>query len=336
MTPFFSIIIPVYNIAPYLRECLDSVLAQTFTDWEAICVNDGSTDGSGVILDEYGARDARFKIIHQANAGVGAARNKGLDAASGTWIWFVDGDDLLRECALQDVVKAICGNMGVRTVRLDCLYGEVAPKSWPKDDAAIPEFFAVACDEGLRRFFFGMWSMILSRETIGSLRLERYPRGEDTVFLLACAGRGFGCVDLRKKLYLYRQRPGSATHIVPTIDIVAKNFACQQKQVENFVASLRLLGNPPAPSSWALLFGLCYETYFGMYFMLSAKDRSQLIENWISLLESFAGHYKPPVGIRIRIAVIKTIRSGFLVGYLAHGHIPGLSKVLALIRRLRT
>ena len=72
MKPFFSVIIPVYNVAPYLRECLDSVLKQTFTDWEAICVDDGSTDESGAILDEYAAKDKRFRVIHQANAGVSA------------------------------------------------------------------------------------------------------------------------------------------------------------------------------------------------------------------------------------------------------------------------
>ncbi len=60
----FSIIIPVYNVAQYLRECLDSVLAQTFTDWEAICVDDGSNDGSGAILDEYAAKDKRFRVIY--------------------------------------------------------------------------------------------------------------------------------------------------------------------------------------------------------------------------------------------------------------------------------
>ena len=83
MSPFFSIIIPVYNVAPYLRECLDSVLAQTFTDWEAICVDDGSTDGSGAILDEYAVRDKVVFIIHQKNSSVGAARNKGSDFVTG-------------------------------------------------------------------------------------------------------------------------------------------------------------------------------------------------------------------------------------------------------------
>ena len=99
--PFFSIIIPVYNVAPYLRECLDSVLAQTFTDWEAICVDDGSTDGSGAILDEYAAKDSRFRVFHQSNAGVSAARNRGLDEAKGEWIWFVDSDDKIKPYALE-------------------------------------------------------------------------------------------------------------------------------------------------------------------------------------------------------------------------------------------
>ena len=108
--PFFSIIIPVYNVALYLRECLDSVLAQTFKDWEAICVDDGSTDESGKILDEYGARDKRFRVVHQGNAGVSAARNRGLEEAKGEWVWFLDGDDLILPGALtayHGVVAAI-------------------------------------------------------------------------------------------------------------------------------------------------------------------------------------------------------------------------------------
>ena len=92
---FFSVIIPVYNVAPYLRECLDSVLAQTFTGWEAICVDDGSVDGSGAILDEYAAKDNRFKVIHQPNAGVAVARNKALDIAKGMYVAFLDADDFV-------------------------------------------------------------------------------------------------------------------------------------------------------------------------------------------------------------------------------------------------
>lgn len=109
--PFFSIIIPVYNVAPYLRECLDSVLAQTFTDWEAICVDDGSTDESGAILDEYAAKDKRFRVIHKTNGGVSSARNTGLDAARGDWIGFLDADDILAHDWLIGVFDACEGGI---------------------------------------------------------------------------------------------------------------------------------------------------------------------------------------------------------------------------------
>ena len=91
----FSLIIPVYNVASYLRECLDSVLKQTCTDWEAICVDDGSSDESGTILDSYKVRDARIKVIHKHNAGVSAARNDALCLANGKYVCFLDGDDVL-------------------------------------------------------------------------------------------------------------------------------------------------------------------------------------------------------------------------------------------------
>ena len=105
--PKFSIIIPVYNVAPYLRECLDSVLAQTFTDWEAVCIDDGSTDGCGAILDEYAAQDNRIRVFHQRNAGVSAARNKALDVASGEWLSFVDGDDVIHPRWLEKTAAII-------------------------------------------------------------------------------------------------------------------------------------------------------------------------------------------------------------------------------------
>ena len=108
--PFFSIVIPVYNVAPYLRECLDSVRAQKFVNWEAVCVDDGSTDGSGDILDEYAARDRRFRVIHQKNAGVCAARQKAWDEVRGEWVASVDSDDWIDDDFLQVFEKAIRGH----------------------------------------------------------------------------------------------------------------------------------------------------------------------------------------------------------------------------------
>ena len=91
--PQISIIIPVYNADRYLSRCLNSVLAQSFTDWECICVDDGSTDASGRILDAYAERDARFKVIHKENGGVSSARQTALDRAHGEYVIHIDSDD---------------------------------------------------------------------------------------------------------------------------------------------------------------------------------------------------------------------------------------------------
>lgn len=109
MPPFFSIIIPVYNVAPYLRECLDSVLTQTFQEWEAVCVDDGSTDGSGAVLDEYQRQDDRFRIYHRQNAGVSAARNYGLQKIRGEYFIFLDADDVIAPWSLA-MIQQVANN----------------------------------------------------------------------------------------------------------------------------------------------------------------------------------------------------------------------------------
>lgn len=91
--PAISVIIPVYNVEPYLRECLDSVVNQTFLDLEIICVNDGSTDGSPAILEEYAANDSRIQIVNKENGGLNTARNAGLARVTGEYFAFVDSDD---------------------------------------------------------------------------------------------------------------------------------------------------------------------------------------------------------------------------------------------------
>ncbi|MBQ6736245.1 MAG: glycosyltransferase [Alphaproteobacteria bacterium] len=93
--PKLSVIVPVYNAEKYLRRCLDGLVSQTFTDFEVLCVNDGSTDKSKKILDEYAARDKRFVVINKKNAGVSAARNDGIKRARGGYIHFLDADDVI-------------------------------------------------------------------------------------------------------------------------------------------------------------------------------------------------------------------------------------------------
>lgn len=91
--PKISVIVPVYNAEKYLHRCVDSILAQTFTDFELLLINDGSKDSSGVICDEYAAKDPRVRVFHKENGGVSSARNLGLDNAKGEWVVFMDSDD---------------------------------------------------------------------------------------------------------------------------------------------------------------------------------------------------------------------------------------------------
>lgn len=99
-----SVVIPVYNVAPYLERCVASVLRQTFRDFEMILVDDGSTDGSGALADRLAAQDARIRVIHQENQGLSGARNSGLQAASGEYVVFLDSDD---EWLLEDGLETL-------------------------------------------------------------------------------------------------------------------------------------------------------------------------------------------------------------------------------------
>ena len=100
-----SIIIPVYNAEHYLRQCIESVIAQTFEDWEAILVNDGSKDGSLAICQEYAAKDKRIKVIDKSNGGPSSARNRGLNEAKGEFVYFMDADDWVETKFLDNFVR---------------------------------------------------------------------------------------------------------------------------------------------------------------------------------------------------------------------------------------
>ena len=105
--PEISIIVPVYQVEKYLNECIDSILAQTFTDFELILVDDGSPDNCPALCDAAAKRDSRVRVIHKQNGGVSTARNAGLDAAQGNWIAFVDSDDTVEPEYLEKMHKAV-------------------------------------------------------------------------------------------------------------------------------------------------------------------------------------------------------------------------------------
>ena len=107
MEPLVSIIIPVYNLEKYVLHCLHSVQAQTYTNWEALCVDDGSKDGSLAVLQTAAKQDARIRILHQENAGASTARNRGMQQAKGEYLCFLDGDDVLHPQALEQMLYSM-------------------------------------------------------------------------------------------------------------------------------------------------------------------------------------------------------------------------------------
>ena len=231
-----SIIIPAYNVAGYIEPCLDSVLAQTFGDFEVIAVNDGSSDNTGAVLDEYASRDARIKVIHKQNGGVSAARNDGISAASGEYFLFFDGDDFAEPYTIAELVQAmqekgadvlLYGYHRWRggSITQTCL--PVFPEGFYEGNAVISDlvrrFVGFSCD-GINKWLKGdgdglyvenpaLWRCIAKADIIraNSLKFDTSLKiGEDTVFmcdLLSCAER---CYVLHKCYYYLVYRESSA------------------------------------------------------------------------------------------------------------------------------
>lgn len=196
----FSIIIPVYNVAPYLRECLDSVLAQTYTDWDAICVDDGSTDGSDAILDEYAAKDARVKVLHTQNGGVSAARNNGLREPKGDWILFLDGDDLFGKDLLRKVEDALKIYADSDIIGFDL--GRLEQDGRVVQGKETKPMNCGFCQFAYRRGF------------IKGILFPSYGMGEDRVFSFRVLAKKPRISKIDYIGYFYRMREGSATHSV--------------------------------------------------------------------------------------------------------------------------
>ena len=212
MSPVFSIIIPVYNVAPYLRECLDSVLAQTFTDWEAICVDDGSIDGSDAILDEFAAQDKRFRVFHQKNQGVGNARNVALENVLGTWLMFLDADDIYHRNTLLSCFQAIKCHPESEIVKFTftkfidgcrCEWGQQEEC----DVCKLASFRDVVSVESYSGAFCGGAYLF---DPIKHIRFKSFPIGEDRLWLAEVIDKISEGVELNLPLYGYRQRQGSA------------------------------------------------------------------------------------------------------------------------------
>lgn len=183
-SPKISVIVPVYNAGKWLQRCIDSILAQTFTDFELLLIDDGSTDNSGAICDEYAEQDSRIRVFHKPNGGVSSARNLGLDNARGEWITFVDSDDWI----ISAYLSSLLGDEEVDFAMLN--YQAVGWKGWINkeyenrvySENELPQFFVshlISCNTPWAKVFK---CSIIKKNYIRFDEALSY--GEDTLFVI--------------------------------------------------------------------------------------------------------------------------------------------------------
>lgn len=184
-----SIIVPVYNVKPYLEQCVRSIIAQTFQDWECILVDDGSTDGSGELCDKLVSEDERLKVIHQKNQGVSAARNCGIDDSKGEYICFIDSDDWVGADYLTHLLS------GITEKETDMVVTGAIHESSKPEIHAPKDYYILRIEPNYTDIFinhaglfYSPWAIIYKSSIIKSNCIA-FPKGlsfgEDTTFVFS-------------------------------------------------------------------------------------------------------------------------------------------------------
>ena len=209
-TPTISIIIPVYKTEKYLRTCLESIKAQTFTNWECILVDDGSPDNSGAICDEYANCDNRFVVIHQSNKGASIARNAGLMKARGDWIGFVDSDDWIEPECYEVALKSAKENDADLIQWGVCMQlgNEIVEKS-------IQESKIISISDAVDYWSPSMCTKLIARGIIEKNAIlfpENIKLSEDRLFAFKCYIYSKKTVSINFHFYHYMMRANSASH----------------------------------------------------------------------------------------------------------------------------
>lgn len=204
-----SVVIPIYNAESYLQECVDSVLAQTFTGFELILVDDGSNDNSANICDEYAKLDNRIKVIHQTNGGVSSARLKGLQIAQGEWVCFIDSDDTIPSDSLSSLFD------GSKKYDTDFVVGhhnmvpfsnpsQISLEKWREYCCAGVFLAPGPCGKLIRKSLFTEWVLDIPRDII---------KGEDMLMNIRLSfNMTTPPVEVHKKVYNYRRNTASVSH----------------------------------------------------------------------------------------------------------------------------
>ena len=223
-----SIIVPVYQVENYIRQCVDSILAQTFTDFELILVDDGSKDQSGKICDEYAVIDERVKVIHQTNSGAATARNSGMNQAVGNYFMFVDSDDYIAPTMLECLHKTIL-NEKADMVVCNCLYFFESDEkkdfctNMKLETLSGMEIFYNRKNERNYGIWTVVWNKLIKKEIVQKVKFRSGKYYEDEFWANDIYQMDIKVVTIPDCLYYYRQHDDSTMkkkNIKKNFDIV--------------------------------------------------------------------------------------------------------------------
>lgn len=280
-TPVISVIVPVYKAERYLNECIDSILAQTFSDFELILVDDESPDRSGEICDQYAAKDTRIRVIHKPNGGVSSARNAGLDTAKGEWIAFVDADDMIAPDMLEQLFnKAEQENADIVTCDFNFLY---------PDGHTITEhqyhwnhYSCESIADFLLTIRIVVWGCLIKQNALGDIRFfDNITFTEDFHFIIRAIYNASKITSINTPLYIYRQHAYSACsnytekslqEQLYTLDLIEKFFTNNKVLNPNIFRNLNY--RRLATCKFMLLESNLHKTYINLNF----KAKEQILD----------------------------------------------------------
>ena len=229
--PKISVVVPVYNVRDYLERCVSGVKAQTVPDWELILVNDGSTDGSGDLCRALAGEDGRVLVLDRPNGGAAAARNTGLDAATGNTVTFLDADDSIAPDHLE-TLSALMENTGAdaaasgMTLRYSDGLSDRSVRPRPGVFTGTEEILRAFLTDGSG--IYGACGKLFRRAAVGDIRFSAYTRAEDALFCVRVLSRCDVYAVTDAAGYLYFRRPDSVTMRAPDVRSIDQVLAWEE------------------------------------------------------------------------------------------------------------
>ena len=265
--PLISVIVPIYNTEAYLKECVDSILEQTYQNLEIILVDDESTDASGKICDDYAKQDSRVHVIHQKNQGQGVARNTGLDMAKGEWIGFADSDDWLEPNMFEMLLRYA---FETKADIVNCRYW----RHWKNltkvkdDDGKV--IILDGCEAMLHsaeaRIGVEVWSKLYHRSFWDAgVRFKVVKKYEDVdiIYAIYLQCRRLTCINV--PLYHYRQRKNSTVHVV--------NMNYMMDRWDGRKSGFDIMKNKVHKDLWNLFFMDCFNVAYDAWSLAAVESR---------------------------------------------------------------